>query len=111
VRFLDYLLENVQPAVIAAKAGLLVNVPAPARFALHKLVTAVRRIAAFQSKSIKDVAQADQLLRVLIRDRPGDLRRAWTAATKQPQKFSQQLRMGMARLPDDSRAGLVRIVN
>ena len=58
VRSLDYLLVDVQPAVVVAKAGLLVNVPAPARFALHKLVTSERRIAAFQSMAQKDLAQA-----------------------------------------------------
>jgi hypothetical protein len=102
VRFLDYLLTDIQPAVVVAKAGLLVNVPAPARFALHKLVIAERRVAAFHSKAQKDRAQADQLLRLLARDRPGDLRRAWKAAQSQPAKFLQLLRAAAARMPAES---------
>ncbi len=36
--------------------GVLVNVPAPARFALHKLVVAAMRPAALQAKAAKDRA-------------------------------------------------------
>lgn len=106
VRFLDYLLTDAQPAALVARAGILVSVPAPARYALHKLVTAERRIAAFQTKTKKDVYQAEQLIAVLLRDRPGDLRRAWQAATQQPGKFMQQLRAGRARLSKQIRAAL-----
>lgn len=106
VRFLDYLLEDVQPAAVVAKAGILVNVPAPARYALHKLVASERRVAALQTKTRKDIDQAEQLIAVLLRDRPGDLRRAWSAARKQPPKFLQQLRAGVRRLSGATRAGL-----
>lgn len=97
MRFLDYLMEGAQQAVIVAKAGILVNVPAPARYLFHKLVTAQRRTAAFQVKR-KNFLQAEQLLRVLAQDRPGDLRLAWKAAARQPPKFLQQLRAGVRSL-------------
>jgi hypothetical protein len=107
VRFLDYLLADAQPAIVVAKGGILVNVPAPARFALHKLVISERRIAAFHGKAQKDLAQADQLLRWLAQDRPGDLRLAWKAAQAQPPKFVAQLRAAISRLPVES-AGIMR---
>jgi hypothetical protein len=106
VRFLDYVLEDAQPAVITARAGILVNVPPPARYALHKLVTSERRIAAMHTKTRKDIDQAAQLINVLLRDRLGDLRIAWRAAQKQPAKFRQQLRGGLARLPKDVQTAL-----
>jgi hypothetical protein len=106
VRFLDYLLDDAQPAVLVAKAGLLVNVPAPARYALHKLVLAERRVAAFHTKTRKDIDQAEQLLGVLVRDRRGDLRAAWTAALEQPRKFVHQLRAGLERLSVATRGEL-----
>jgi hypothetical protein len=106
IRFLDYLLTDTQAAVVVAKAGILVNVPSPARYALHKLVLAERRVAAFQTKSRKDISQAEQLIQVLLRDRPGDLRIAWAAALKQPARFLQQMRTGMTRLSDSSRRTL-----
>jgi len=109
VRFLDYLLTDAQAAVVVAKAGLLVNVPSPARYALHKLVIAERRVAAFQTKAKKDLSQAEQLLQVLLRDRPGDLRVAWTAALEQPRKFMQQLRAGRAKLSAKTRGALTAL--
>ncbi len=99
LRFLDYLLEDIQPAVIIARAGILVNVPAPARYALHKLVTAMRRPAALQTKNLKDSAQSERLLRVLLDDRPGDVQLACLAAKQMPEKFITQLRSGIKKLP------------
>lgn len=110
VRFLDYLLEESQPAVVVAKAGILVNVPAPARYALHKLVAAERRVPAFQTKTKKDIQQAEQLIEALIQDRPGDLRSAWMAAGKQPSKFAQQMRAGLAKLSKDTQKALLAVV-
>jgi len=75
--YLDYLLELPEKAVLIDGGAALVNVPAPARFALHKLVVAPRRPAAFQSKAEKDVMQAADLLAVLIDQRPGDVEIAW----------------------------------
>lgn len=101
LRFLDYLLHDVQPAVIIARAGILVNVPSPARYALHKLVASVRRPAAMQTKSIKDIEQAKLLLEVLVKERPGDIHLAFIAAQQMPEKFMEQLQEGMKKLPDE----------
>jgi hypothetical protein len=103
VRFLDYLLEATEPAVVVARAGVLVNVPTPARYALHKLVTLQRRPAAFQTKALKDFAQARQLLEVLSGDRPGDVALAWAAAHRQQAKFRMQLEKSLQRLPPAER--------
>ncbi|MBI3545692.1 MAG: hypothetical protein HY081_03735 [Gammaproteobacteria bacterium] len=110
VRFLDYLLADAQPAILVARAGILMNVPSPARYALHKLVTSERRMPAFQTKTKKDVYQAQQLISALLHDRPGDLRRAWNAAAEQPSKFMQQLRAGLSRLSKETRAELMASV-
>jgi hypothetical protein len=77
LRFLDYLLEDSQHAAILTGAGILVQVPAPERFALHKLIVSQRRESAFADKARKDLAQAGVLLEVLLEDRPGDLADAW----------------------------------
>lgn len=101
LRFLDYLLEDTQPATIVARAGIVVNIPSPARYALHKLVTAERRPTALQTKNIKDITQAEQLLSVLHEDRPGDIQIACDALKKQPKKFAEQLKTGIKQLPDE----------
>ena len=99
--FLDYLLDGTQPAVIVARAGILVNVLSPARYAWHKLVASTRRSSAFQTKTIKDLDQAKLLLSVLLEDRPGDIQTAIEAAKKMPERFLQQLASGIEKLPDD----------
>lgn len=76
---LGYLLHDAARAVILAGAGILANVPSPARFALHKLWVAQRRNVSEQAKARKDLRQAAQLLEVLLHDRRADVEDAWTA--------------------------------
>jgi hypothetical protein len=71
LRFLDCLLEEVQPAALPFGVVIPVNVPDPARFALHKLVESQRRPSAFAAKSKKDIDQARQMLE------PGRLLKKW----------------------------------
>ena len=80
LEFIEYLLESPERAVTFGGDPVLVNVPAPARFALHKLVVADMRPAALQAKVTKDRAQARAILEVLVEDRPGDIPLAWQAA-------------------------------
>ena len=79
LRFLDYLLEETQPAVLVGNAGVLVQVPHPARFALHKLLTSGQRPVSQHGKARKDLWQAEQVLAALLDERPGDLALAWRA--------------------------------
>lgn len=75
--FLGFLLADTQAAVVLEGSGVLVNVPDPASYVLHKLWLSAQRPTAFQAKARKDLRQASQLLEVLHADRPADLRRAW----------------------------------
>ena len=101
VRYIDFLLEDVQIAVLLHAHGILAGVPAPGRFALHKLVVSQRRPSTFTEKTRRDLAQADSLLRVLLADRPGDLVLAGEAARKMGAKFMKQLDAGLDRLDRD----------
>ena len=74
---LDYLLQMPERALFINGGATLVNVPAPARFAFHKLLVASLRPASFQTKAAKDIMQAAQVLETLIDVRPGDLAPAW----------------------------------
>ncbi|MEE9493181.1 MAG: GSU2403 family nucleotidyltransferase fold protein [Gammaproteobacteria bacterium] len=98
VRFLDYVLENIQPATLLYKHGIFINVPAPARFAFHKLVVSQRRRAGDVEKIRRDLLQAEQLLKVLVEERPGDLILAYEAAEKMAGKFNQQLALGLKQI-------------
>jgi len=54
-----------------------VNLPAPARYALHKLLVFGERTGAFATKSAKDLQQAASLLACLKVMRKSDVQRAW----------------------------------
>ncbi len=100
LRFLDYLIESPAQAVVIGGAGILVNVPDPARFAFHKLWISERRPVAEQTKAIKDRRQAGDLLEVLLEDRPADLERAWGALSRNA-SASKTVRTAIGRLSPD----------
>lgn len=99
LRYLDYLLEEVDQAAVLTRAGVLVRVPRPERFALHKLVVAQERGAGFRDRARKDIEQAALLLEVLLEDRPDDVADAWSALVERGQPWRAALRRGGKRLP------------
>lgn len=70
LRFLEFLLEDTQPAVALAPSGasLLVRVPNPARFAAHKLIVSTLRGPHEATKANKDLAHFRALAEVLSED-------------------------------------------
>ncbi|HKI02086.1 MAG TPA: GSU2403 family nucleotidyltransferase fold protein [Thermoanaerobaculia bacterium] len=107
LRFLDYLIrEPVQAAVIGG-SSILVNVPHPARFAFHKLWISGKRPVSEQTKAIKDLRQAGDVLEVLVSDRPGDLPAAWEELARSPSVL-KTVRLAISRLPSGLQEGLVR---
>ena len=64
--FMEFSLENVEQAVLfCAEGAVLINVPGPQRYALHKLVVYGERTGTFRVKSAKGLAQAACLLSFL----------------------------------------------
>lgn len=62
-----------QTAVLSPDGPIVVNCPAPERFALHKLLVAGERKGEFQTKANKDIDQANCLIACLVDARPGSL--------------------------------------
>jgi len=77
--YLDYLIEYPEQGAVLGGGGLLVNVPSPARFALHKMIVSRERSVMTHDKIAKDLHQAAQLIEVLAEERPGDIDMAWEA--------------------------------
>ncbi len=96
--YLDYLIENPQQAAVISGNGILVNVPAPARFAFHKLILAGERSSSFQTKAAKDIQQAEQILSFLSTERAGDILLAWEALTTRSDGSLGRARRALARL-------------
>jgi hypothetical protein len=94
LRFLDYLIRDPEPAVILHGAGVYVNVPAPQRFAIHKLMIARRRREG-AAKRDKDVQQAEALLSLLLKKRRHELKSAWEEAYKRGKEWRRLLSEGL----------------
>jgi hypothetical protein len=107
LRDLDYLLQDIQPAVLLYGHGIMVNVPTPGRFAIHKCVISQKRSAAFAAKALKDRSQAEQVFQVLLEDRPSDIALAYEAAQAQGDLFVRSFERGLDLL-DPKLADAVR---
>ena len=99
LELLDYLLESPIAIPLVNGGATLVNVPDPARFALHKLIVSARRPVVEQTKAGKDRQQAAELIEVLYEDRRGDLSLAVAALMKRPAAWRSRLKAQLASLP------------
>jgi hypothetical protein len=95
LRFLDFLIHEEIPAVVLHDAGVLVNVPPPARYAVHKLIIAQRRKEG-AAKVEKDLKQAEALMAALAARRPHDLRDAWREAAGRGPKWRELMTIGLS---------------
>jgi hypothetical protein len=78
MRFIEFVLEDLQQAaVLSAIGAVVVNVPDPARFALHKLLVFAERRTSNPAKARKDLRQAAALIEVLSEFRRDDLLVLW----------------------------------
>jgi len=91
VRYLDYLIEDPVSAAMISGSPCLVNVPQPARFALHKLIVSQERSVTSADKKRKDLAQASALVQLLKEDRPGDVRIARAELEKRGKSWTARL--------------------
>lgn len=98
LRFLDFLLESTVRGAVIDGGGVLVNVPDPARFALHKLVVAGERPMTSQVKSEKDLRQAAAVLGALLEDREGDVAVALQAVSEYGRGLPARLTKGLSAL-------------
>lgn len=64
LRFMDFLIFEPQRSVMLHKYGIGVTVPAPERYAVHKLIVASRRGGESAVKRQKDIWQSTLLIHV-----------------------------------------------
>lgn len=102
LRFLDYILDDPQPTVVVTHDmdAMMVLIPNPARFALHKMLVSVKRPASHTAKSRKDMAQARQLLEVLCEFRPHDVHEAWQALKKRGKGWTTPVMEALLNAPE-----------
>ncbi len=78
LKFMEYSLVQVQQAVLFNMEGaVVVNIPHPARYALHKLIVYGEREGAFASKAGKDLVQAASLLQYFKNNRTWEIKESY----------------------------------
>lgn len=71
LKFMEFSLEKIaQTAVISGEHALMVNIPSPVRYALHKLVVMAEREVALRTKLQKDAGQVAAIVSYALERSP-----------------------------------------
>ena len=111
LRFLDFLIFDPQRTVMLHRAGIPVNVPAPERYAVHKLIISTRRKTGDDgsAKSRKDLWQAQQLMEAMIELKMNDdIADAFAEAMDRGPSWRTAISSALRRLPTDSGSKIIR---
>lgn len=101
LHFLNFLIAEPIQAPLLYRSGVLVQLPRPERYAIHKLIVADRRRDGPDAlKARKDRAQARFLIEVLSEERPEDLAEAHAAALASGPAWRARLSATLARMPE-----------
>lgn len=100
LNYLNFLIAEPIHAAALYRAGVLVQIPRPERFAIHKLIVADRRRdGAGSLKASKDREQAAFLIEALAEDRPDELAEAYRAATTVGPRWRDHIERTLKRMP------------
>lgn len=103
LHFLNFLIADPIPAVAAYRSGVLVQIPRPERYAIHKLIVAQRRAGPNRAKARKDLLQAHALIEALAQDRPGELADAYEAALANGPRWRETIAASLKGAPETAR--------
>lgn len=109
LRFLDYLIYEPVRTVLLHREGVSVNVPAPERYAVHKLIVASRRRVdgLGRAKRDKDLMQASLLSEALVETRQSDfLSNAFHEAWERGEAWQEALNTGLKMMPINGKKAL-----
>lgn len=106
LRFMEFSLEDVQQATLFDPTGrcVVVSLPAPARYAVHKLLIVGERSGQFKAKVSKDLAQAASLLEYFSLADPEAVRLAWADALARGPGWRKRALEGKRALARSARA-------
>jgi hypothetical protein len=103
LRYLDFLIRDPVRSVVLHDAGVPVLVPAPERYAIHKLIVAIKRKRNSEDKAKKDINQAGALMQAFAEVKRGsDLGFAWMEAWERGPRWGRRMALGALRLSDET---------
>lgn len=98
VPFMDFLLHSpIRAPLIGPRKAVLINLPSPERFALHKLIVSESRPVVMASKSEKDRRQALAVLGVLMEEHPDSLEQALADLIGRGKSWRKRLKRALAK--------------
>ena len=99
LKFMEYSLEHIEQAALFCEEGaVIVNVPHPARYAVHKLLIYAERKGSFLQKSQKDLSQAAALLAFFKEYRAWEIKEAWVNLAGRGKGWLTRAKQGLAAL-------------
>ncbi len=114
LRFLDFLIHDPIRTVLLHRSGVPATVPAPERYAVHKLIVASRRQSDANgiAKREKDVHQAMLLFEALkITRREDDLAEVFDEASQRGPSWRAAIERGLSLMPDKKRKAAVEMLH
>lgn len=100
LHFLNFLIAEPIKAAALYRSGVLVQIPRPEAYAVHKLIVADRRQGSDRLKARKDMAQATLLIDALAEDRPDELREAYQDAMERGPQWRAHIGATLKRMPE-----------
>jgi hypothetical protein len=96
LKFMEFSLEQpIQGCVFSNLGSCIVNLPAPERYAVHKLIVHGERPASQRTKSSKDLLQAASLISYFLRNGQSDLfNAAWRDAIYRGKDWRERAELG-----------------
>ncbi len=99
LKFMEYSLEDTLQGVLLSRRGpLVVNLPQPQRYALHKLIVHGERSGDLRTKAVKDLDQSACLLAWFLDHEPESLHDAWSDLRSRGKGWLSRLTVGAAAL-------------
>lgn len=97
LKFMELALTDVTRSAVISTNGhdaIFINIPDPALFAIHKLITAIER-GATNPKSLKDLTQAASLLFFYPDTDPDRLKMAWKETASRGSGWNKRMEQGL----------------
>ena len=99
LRFMELSLQDPMRTTLLARSGpIVVNLPRPERYALHKLLVFGERAQAQRTKARKDIAQAAALLDYLLTHDTAQIATMWTDVNNRGPGWRKRLKEGFGAM-------------
>jgi hypothetical protein len=106
LRFMELSLEDPMRCTLLARSGpLVVNIPRPQRYALHKLLVYGERSQIQRTKANKDLLQAASLMDYLLTHDPIELGQLWLEVNARGPDWRRRLVQGFQAMQEQFSAG------